>query len=261
MSRVEAGDKRDADLGLQASTDGGVLGRRFKSSLAPLIILCLTVTIWIVSPGRDPVYQGKALRTWLAESSNAASQAPITNAVRQIGVQGIPSLLGMLRRDDFFLGFQVLDRCVRLLVPKQHLSTWDRYKNSHMNEARSRRVQAVFAFGILGSAAQCAVPELMKLYKREPSPDHRFFIEVSLASIGATEAMPLIMADVADTNPIVRLYAVDALSLFVNEPGIVVPELMKLRTDADFRVRGLVGLRLRNLITNVAPALSTMKAK
>ncbi len=72
----------------------------------------------------EPVYQGKQLSVWLRDSIGTEE---LTNAVRQIGTNGIPTLPKMLRKKDSPSLSKLIDLWDRHIIRLRYLSAVIRY--------------------------------------------------------------------------------------------------------------------------------------
>jgi len=79
--------------------------KRVRIAVAVLVVFLMGTVGWCLlpSPEREPIYQGRGLRAWLWEYYNGGNLVGVTNAVREMGTNAIPTLLRMLRKRDSFL--------------------------------------------------------------------------------------------------------------------------------------------------------------
>ncbi|EEF63470.1 HEAT repeat domain-containing protein [Pedosphaera parvula] len=183
----------------------------------------------------DPVYRGIRLSVWL-EGYNRYSQKPLkvreanheaaSEAVRHLGTNAIPRLLSMLRARDSDSTRRLID-----LLRKQHFIKIPPVPSDDKN------YEAEYAFIILGASASNAVPELVRIYGMNRSLDARRAILTSLEYIGpaARDAVPFLLQELTNTNPILRAESIRALGAIHSQPEIVVPSLTKYLHDADVR--------------------------
>jgi hypothetical protein len=206
-------------------------------AFAASIIFLLVGSVWLVArqAPRVPVYRGKSLTVWLrtyAPSSSSGRHSREWNeadeAVRQIGTNGIPVLLHMVREKDSKLKLLLV-----FLAQKQRLV------KIHFVRAAERNVEASRAFIVLGDMAKGAVPALVKMYDEDLSAESRSAIEDALAWIGpaAKPAIPLLLRAAANSNPRVRADALWALGEIRAEPDLCVPVLIRALGDSDGWVR------------------------
>src|SRR5687768_2785614 len=119
---------------------------------------------------QEPVYAGKTLSEWLANRDviGVAVRTGLTvtdetnKAIREIGTNGIPTLLKMVRaRDSDFK-----KASMRFLA-------WQRLVKVRFRDARELQEDAAYAFGVLESNAVSAVPELIKIHQSSKSLEAR----------------------------------------------------------------------------------------
>jgi hypothetical protein len=232
-----------------------------------LVVVAICGGVWLAMLPKEPVYQGKPLRYWLAKydvptvlwsmprfqrlPTSAASRA----ALREIGTNAIPTLLEMLRERDSPLKEKFIE-----LARGQRL-----YKvNWRYREAALDGYDAMVAFKEMDGVPTGLVPELVKIYDLNPNPCARQFAVaiascitnepeqagtfllralketndlfvridalVSLATVKppAEEAVPVLIKCLSDTNDIVRNQAAIALAEYGPDARAAVPQLIKL---------------------------------
>lgn len=215
----------------------------------------------------EPVYQGKTLSLWLDDyfrstygpPYNRTARKKAEEAVRQIGTNGIPTLLRMIRaKDPPTVMLKLLD-----LVRKQSLVKI-RYRY-----ARDRHDLAYYAFQILGTNAACAVPELIRICAEPRYPASQQYAAQALGDIGpeAKAAIPVLLKTFNHTNAEVRFAAVTAVLPIGGDPNrgdpnILVPALKGMLKDPKPEVRfnaaaGLwsFGVRARTALPELLEAL------
>jgi len=74
--------------------------KRVQIALAFLLVAIAGVIAWQVLHLREPAYQGKRLSVWLQNYSPDGDSPEVDDAVRTMGTNVIPTLLGMLRAED-----------------------------------------------------------------------------------------------------------------------------------------------------------------
>ena len=98
---------------------------------------------------REPVYQGRRLSQWLDDfdGSGSPKEAVAKDAIRQMGTQALPALVGLLGRTD---------------VPfKRTLASWlgrQSLVQIRFTWAEARRAQAARGIAVIGPAAVPAPP-------------------------------------------------------------------------------------------------------
>jgi hypothetical protein len=213
------------------------------SGLLLAIVLGLLVRRALDTPA--PVFEGRTLSRWLDHHVATSAAKPPYNspgwkkadeALRQIGTNGIPTLLAMLRaKDPPPLVLKLLERARR--------HPWTRINYRY---AMSRHEEAAYAFEVLGKSAVSAVPELIKIYEKRISPSSQGCAAVALRHVGrgAQAALPVLIRDFTHTNGSLRFYAVSAVMDIGGEPAVVIPALMSALKDpsVDVRCNALAGL-------------------
>ena len=214
--------------------------RVIRVAIIALLLAALGVLAWqMIRPGNpEPIYQGKPLSFWLEAydpgNHNLAhpnGPAPPTYAqadaaIRHMGTSAIPILLQMLQRDSKFRN------AIVQFLQKQHVVKI-RYTPDYPN------LKALNGFRALGPAASNAVPRLIALFDRDPSPFPQTAVPTIFGEIGpaAGQAIPTLLRAASHTNEIVRNNAIFALSQIHSEPTQVVPVLIKCLNDPVLEVR------------------------
>lgn len=150
-------------------------------------------------------------------------------ALRAIGTNAIPTLLTMIRAKDppRFMA-KIMETANR------HGLTWIRHRDAEMQQE-----EADYAFGILGTNAAGAVPELIRIYEQNPAPASQAYAARALGHIGppARPALPGLIRRFADPDASVRFYAVSAVMQIGGDPAVVVPALTSALKDPSVNVR------------------------
>jgi hypothetical protein len=244
--------------------------KRAKIALAALLAAVLAVVGWqVLRPQeREPVYQGKGLREWLAENGyawarqDAHAQEITQAAIRHIGTNAIPILLDMLRRKDSSLVSILIPFWDRHIMSSHYpLPAWVRCPSWYQNKALVFNLRALKGFEVLGADARQAVPALIEIYDRNISPDSQQSTSRALIAIGpeaARAAVPSFVRQAANPDPRVRLSAVWALGDVHAEPSRVVPALVKALSDTNASVRTLAALSLDQVGFAAKPAVPAL---
>lgn len=206
--------------------------KRILCVSAILLVGLVALFIWKPWIPSEPVYQGKKLTAWVEQwqtSLHPSTFPPETrkeaaSAVRQIGTNGIPFLLCLMRTEE-----PVLKAWLRDKVPP----SW--HSRLHLEKtAVQKRTLGTLGMVVLGTKAAPAVPELMELLSLEmnrnpPDPISGHLPLYALASVGsaADPAVPLILQCLTNRNNNIRYAAVSALGEIHSRPETVVPALMK----------------------------------
>ena len=144
--------------------------------LAGVIIALL----WRASSGpREPVFEERPLTSWLDHHVASSSASPpygspgwkkADEAIRHIGTNGIPTLLGMIRARDWPPSvLKVMETARRFRIPVR------KYRH-----AVTRNEEAEYAFEMLGTNAVAAVPDLIRIYEQDISPSSQRCAALSL---------------------------------------------------------------------------------
>lgn len=194
--------------------------------------------LWRTSGPREPVFEGRPLTSWLDHHLASSSASPpygspgwnkADEAIRHIGTNAIPKLLEMIRaKDRPPLVLKLMDRVRRYGFPVMNY----RY-------AMIRHEEAEYAFGMLGTNAVSAVPELIRIYQQNISASSQMCAALALGHIGpgAQPALPALIQRFTHTNSDTRFYAVSAVMSIGGEPAVVVPALTSALKDPNVNVR------------------------
>jgi hypothetical protein len=222
-----------------ASCHHEVMGKGRRFLLMTLFLAAAGgMALLMLSPGQaEPSYHGKPLKFWL-EVYNARNNsqphpgtptAQADEAIKAMGTNAIPILLRGLQQHDSRIRltlWRLLQRCPFIKTPLV---------------PESRDWEAYFGFEALGSEASNAVPQLIAIYERDPSPLVQTAVPSILARLGpaAKEAAPaLLRRGIVHTNAIPRYDAAYALGQIEADPELAVPALIKCLSDPDSLVRG-----------------------
>jgi hypothetical protein len=209
------------------------LRRKWRSGLVVALALAAIGLLLFASRTNEPSYQGRALSDWLTdiEKANDEREAePAMNAVRQMGTNAIPYLLGMMRAED-----SKLKETFNTLVSKAHIYRF------RIAEASYKQTRAFDGFYALGAEANSAIPELTALLNNPKIARCAASILVYISTNGVEAAT----SGLRSTNPLVRREIAGVLGTI----GIVrfttnaIPARMAiLRAQAEFAVPALIRL-------------------
>lgn len=231
---------------------------------ASAMILCVVIasSVWLYQLSREPVYRGKPLSVWLRSYASSSLHSPewnaADNAVRHIGTNGIPLLIGMIGRTDSAFKVRLV-----ALVQKQRLF------KIHLVPAVEQNLEASRAFIALGGLGGDAVPGLMAVYQQDITTNSHCAIEDALAWIGpaAKPAIPMLLRVTTNANPKLRANALWALGEIHAEPELCVPALIHALADADDWARlsaahalGMFGADAKSAVPSLSALTNTSAA-
>lgn len=177
-----------------------ILRKRFSIIILVLVALVGFIGYQVAKP-REPLYKGKPLSLWLTKeytNSNAGDDVP--TAVRLAGTNGIPVLLRLLRVKDSALKAKVMHWAERRHIIHEYIDPEIGYYG------------AAYAFGVLGTNAHTAVPELIRIADDNISGGSETCAIESIESVGYVglptgEAMPALSRWATNSNLKVRSWA------------------------------------------------------
>ena len=142
--------------------------------------------VWLACQLWQPAYQGKTLIVWLDEARQNGDSAafspgdqPDSNtakAIRAIGTDGLPTLVGLIRTKDTALGGKL-----------RALSESHPWIPIHQRETIELQEEGVYGFAVLGPTAMPAVPKLAALL-HDDDPHVRTAAAFCLGLIGGGSA-------------------------------------------------------------------------
>ena len=214
---------------------------RNRIFLVGLLVAVLGVFAWLVlRQSREPDYQGRPLTFWLAGYDEAnyllahpGGPSPPTRgqadeAIRQIGTNAIPLLLGMLQQHESKTKVAIM----RLLQRQNFIK--------FRFALESQDYKAYCGFTALGIAASNAVPRLIAIFERDPAPLPQLGIPVIWGYMGvsAGRASPVLFRHgLTHTNALVRNNSIHALRQIHADAKLVVPAMIESLKDPDEMVR------------------------
>jgi hypothetical protein len=229
-------------------------------ALASVLGSVVAFTLWQNWGPREPVFEGRTLYSWLDRHVPSSGVNPPYNspgwlkadkALRQVGSNGIPTLLRMIQAKD-------PPRPILKVIEWARLRGWVHYRFG-----RDRNEEAEYAFEVLGTNAASAVPKLIKIYEKNISESSQSCAALALGKIGAAAgpAIPVLLQRFNHTNRYVRFSAVTAVIHIGGDPSIVIPALRGALKDPDVSVRrnAVAGLeRFGSRARSAAPDLLGM---
>jgi HEAT repeat protein len=162
--------------------------------LLGVFVASLTYYFWRPS---EPAYEGKRLSAWMDDlSGSEEAHNKAAEAIRHIGTNALPTLLGMLSAKDS-----------RFKKTVDELNDWQSILFLNVPGLKGNRFQAVLALRELGPAAKPAIPQLKQLlddYYTAPAATQ------ALGMLGPEGYPPLIQAI---TNKDAKMRALVASSI------------------------------------------------
>jgi len=207
------------------------MGKRRRILLAFLLVALIGGLGWLVLRPREPAYQGKRLSVWLEQywgsystlfaDPNSPALLDAKNAIRQIGTNGLPSLLRLTSARDSPLKKQLLAQ-----VP----SPWQRRLRLPLPALHDHWL-GLNGFEILGPTATAAVPSLARLAS-DRDPDVREAAVSALLNFGpeAQAAVPVLLKCLNDPRDAVSVNAMTCLGNIHAQPELVIPVMMDYLT-------------------------------
>ena len=154
-----------------------------KNLIVKVLLLAAAIAglIYAASPPKEPSYHGKPLSYWLARYEEVGFTEGTTKdlkvieckqAIRHIGTNAIPVLLGMLRAKDSALKLHLIR-----LIEMQH------YIYPRFSEASDQNYKAVQGFFCLDLLATSSIPALVEIYTNPPSASSKMCSDSVLMAI------------------------------------------------------------------------------
>jgi hypothetical protein len=215
---------------------------RKKIILGFALIAFVDIVLWELWRSRipDPIYQGKHLSYWLAHTPAPAPflgpDGPILvvhveeTPVGHVGTNAIPLLLAYMGAHDS----RIKTAMIKWMRSRRFVSFvrfGELYTDGELHS------QALPGFQVLGSIGlgQSAVPELMRIYKINPSYPSQAFVVQALGSIGpgAKDSIPLLIGATTNSDYRLRRCGLRALGQISCEPDVIVPVLTNALNDSD----------------------------
>lgn len=155
---------------------------------------------------------------------------PAVRAIREIGTEAVPHLLGMLRARDSRTKLKVMEWLAKQSILKLRLVT-----------ATESHQRALDGFRALGPLAKPAIPALVELHNDRRTAERAAW---ALAAIGPDAVLPFAKA-LTNKDPAVRMDAAMTLgSHFGAAAQPAIPALLHSLKDQDARVRHCAGVAL-----------------
>lgn len=226
--------------------------------LAGLVVLVFVASIvtWLLLRHVEPVWKGKPLNAWAQQygSNNWSGRKELAReaefAIRQIGTNSIPFLLGLMRARD-----SDLKKSLRTHLPRK----WHDPLHLADNSGKVRRIGA-HGLAALGTNAPIAVPALIELATQHPDDDGRYIAVFALRTLGpaAEAAIPFYLQSLTNKDNTIRNEAAAGLALIPHRHETTVPALVKylesIESSQGWELYSAVGL-IGRLGTNAKPAV------
>jgi hypothetical protein len=232
-----------------------LLMRRQNVAFLLLAALCLGIAIIAARPRNDgPVYKGETLHSWLriysTEDTGGAQSIQASNAVMQIGTNGLPWLVKQIRMGTSKTWMdRVADR-----LPYSLARALARIRPKP--EFETRFDLAAGGFKLLGTNAAPALPALRNILENTSQPNTAATALFACAQIGK-DAVPIFTEIITNTQHPRRLEALAVLQsthLHTNNSEFI--RVVGLCTsDPDPNIASLAKSVVGGL-TNTAPATS-----
>ena len=220
--------------------------------IAFLFFAFFTALIWLFLPA-GPSYQGKPLRYWLAfytlyvPGSSPEHQDQVDEAVREIGTNGIPTLLEMLQEKDpppSKVRWRAILWILRIIPQPQ--------------PASRHHLQAARAFQVLGADASNAVPALVQIYHRKISPSSQQQTLEALRGIGPSAlatAAPVLLDGLTNSSTSTAGFAISEMH---GQSEVFVPALINALKDPNDFVRSSAARTLAKYGPAAKPAVPAL---
>jgi hypothetical protein len=238
--------------------------KKLTGVIAFAFVIALLASRLLHSP--EPVYNGKPLSEWAEQYrtnhwsrwAGGAAEREAEFAVQQIGTNGIPFLLELVRARD-----SVMKLRLRKVFP---VSWWIRLDLNQTRGEMERRV-GVAGLVALGTNAVLAVPHLIELAEHHPMDDGPYPVTTALYELGPTaeRAIPFLISRLTNDVLNERVSAAELLGKIQRRPNIVVPALIayleraiSLGSDEDEVEVGKAVYPIAEFGTNARPAVPTL---
>ncbi len=214
------------------------------------VIALLAALFAILRPTGEPIYNGRSLSQWLEiyqgnvydQTSPRFLEAQI--AVSEIGTNALPYLLKWIRYEPSAWRRTLRRRLPNRIADNEAILRW-------IDGPADRRGRcAMLGFGILGTNATAAIPELTVMMKDKTALRTAGRAIFALGSTGEA-SIPILTAALADPKQLNRQRVVYGF-MFLKDAGytnICLPPLLDALNDQDFSVRRAA----TNVLRQIAP--------
>ena len=145
--------------------------RGVRIGILILLVAISSMVAWqVLRPqAHEPAYQGRRLTFWLHEHCrllNTGGNKVAASAVRKMGADAIPTLLGMISRKDSTSLYRLRNLWTISVLRIPYLPVWMHAPKWYRNQDVIVNMEAAEGFRLLGVDAQQAVPALIGIYEK-----------------------------------------------------------------------------------------------
>ena len=220
--------------------------KRRRVRVIALVCVVVGIMAWAFSPlGEEPQYRGKKLSDWLAQysenresdadSAEGKRAAEAAEALRHIGTNALPFVLKWMREKPPYFD---VDGCFEVLGPKAAPAI--PALTQMLNSAEQQTVRrAIYPLAFIGKES---VPALVTALGNPENPDRPTIAGairvMAIDGVDTTEAVPVLVQCLKDTNTWLVIYAADALVWAARkDPSPAIPALANCLQDTRTQVR------------------------
>jgi HEAT repeats len=229
--------------------------KRSRIVFITLGLVLIGLVAWKVVRPQEPIYQGKPLSVWLRPyhfTLVTPERKETDKVVRQVGTNAIPTLLNLLqaREQPPFV--------IKLMKLAQKTEILD----IHYYAALEKHFMAARGFQELGSIAEPAVMELIKVYEKNSDISSKCAACSALGGIGppAKTVVPSLLRNITNANVDLHAYSLLSLGGIRSESELVVPALITSLKDPYPPARAASVRSLSRFGTNAKPAVPALIA-
>jgi hypothetical protein len=214
----------------------------------------LGIVLYVVlSHPREPSYNGRSLSSWLERFHTPegllADPPEAGDAIRHMGTNAVPFLLECLRYEGISTKSRFFG-AIRDLLRRCGIA-------SDTPAGQTRAFHAQCALIALGSNANIAVPELVRLMNDTNAPRTAYSAAIILTSIGTKEAFPAVLTVLTNQQHLARVAVALNMHRMRTNALPAVPALVQCLHDPETFVRHGATNALREIapeaLTNAPP--------
>jgi len=210
--------------------------------VAVLAVLLAAAAVLLLSPEREPSYEGRSLSQWLQVPGQFSPEGTrVDEAIRHIGTNALPCLFRWIRAKP--------PPCGRL-VESGKLPQWFLYLLLRFPLGRflwhDRFDDATVCIMMLGAEARPAIPALVRVINRSKDPYRVSRAMLTLNFIGE-DSVPALANCLADPREAVRVAAAGHLGQLGAKARLVLPALLGTLSDPSPWVREITTNALRKI--------------